>query len=133
MAFVFLTSGGEGCGSRYNFGYKDMGESMGPNEPVSASILAHLSPITDPNSYAHNWRQRCLEYSASKNTSRAIKDGTRIKFAEPVKSTSGKIVQEFVAATIVHRGRKTRLWRAMPSGEIWRFTSEQVQRAEIIA
>ena len=133
LAMVFLTSGGEGSGSRYNFGYKDMSESMGPCEPVAASILAHLSPLARPDSYAHNWRERCQVYSASKSAGRTIKDGTRIKFAEPFKSTSGATVQEFEAATILRKGRQTRVWRALPSGGLWRFTSEQVQRAQIAA
>lgn len=63
----------------YNFGYKDMDETMGPciaNCP--ASILDLLTP-TD-SKWANDWREKCR-----KNANRKpIKIGDTIKFTEPV-------------------------------------------------
>lgn len=42
----------------YNFGYKDMDESMGPYDcHCPASILEQLTPTT--NQYAVEWREKC--------------------------------------------------------------------------
>lgn len=50
---VFLTRYDDGC-----WGYKDVEESAGPVESrAPLSILALLSDLKDPDSYAHAWRQ----------------------------------------------------------------------------
>jgi hypothetical protein len=47
------------------FGYKDMDESMGPNEArCPKSILALLTPTDRP--YAIEWRDRCERYHAQR-------------------------------------------------------------------
>lgn len=62
-----------------NFYYKDMSESMGPNESkCPASILDLLDP-TD-NAFALKWRERCREYNAGKNNLGRLPIGTVIQF-----------------------------------------------------
>lgn len=65
--------------SYYNFGYKDMDETMGPyiyNCP--ASILNLLTPTE--NETANKWREMCKQ-RAEKGT---VKIGDTVKFNEPV-------------------------------------------------
>ena len=58
---VFLTRYDDGC-----WGYKGMEESAGPVESrAPVSLLALLSELKDPDSYAHAWRQRCRDWAAS--------------------------------------------------------------------
>lgn len=66
----------------YNFGYKDMGETMGPNEAkCPVGILKLLTPTDDE--YALAWRERCWKYHESKKSPNALKNlpyGTEIRF-----------------------------------------------------
>jgi len=70
----------------YNFGYKDMDESMGPNiSNCPASILDLLTPVEDhpiseeSKKWANEWRERCRKnLNAPK-----IKFGQKILFHHP--------------------------------------------------
>jgi hypothetical protein len=71
-ALIFVTNSGERGSRSYNFGYKDMDETMGPCEPVAASILRHLSALDLENGgevakWAQAWRDRCKAYSAARS------------------------------------------------------------------
>ena len=81
FAAVILTSrsGSEWC-------YKDMEESMGPNEARAPKKLIGLLSETDIE-YAINWRERCLQ--ATGLTSRKVSHGDTIKLDEPLKFTDG--------------------------------------------
>ena len=73
---VFLTRYDDGC-----WGYKDMEESAGPVESrAPLSLLALLSELKDPESYAHAWRQRCRDWAAIPDYA----EGDKIKLAGPV-------------------------------------------------
>ncbi len=59
-ALIFLTNSGERGSRSYNFGYKDMDETMCPCEPVAASILRHLSALDLENGgEVAKWAQAC--------------------------------------------------------------------------
>ena len=77
FAAVFLTTIRKDF---YNFGYKDMDETMGPGEAkCPANILALL---TEPdNEFALSWRERCRQYHADKKAPTAFANlplGTRV-------------------------------------------------------
>ena len=72
---VFLTRYDDGC-----WGYKDMEESAGPVESrAPLSLLALLSELKDPDSYAHAWRQRCQNWAAIPDYA----EGDKIKMKLP--------------------------------------------------
>lgn len=74
---VFITS--TRMKEYFNFGYKDMDESMGPGDcDCPKSIIALLSE-TD-NLYALHWRQKCLERCNGKPSLGKLPIGTEIEF-----------------------------------------------------
>ncbi len=96
---VFLTRYDDGC-----WGYKDMEESAGPVESrAPLSLLALLSELKDPESYAHAWRRRCRDWAAIPD----YEEGDRIKLAAPVTLTDGSTCQ-IVTVTHYRRGRQKR-------------------------
>ncbi len=97
----------------YNFGYKSMDESMGPNEAeCPARILDLLTPTE--SQWANEWREACRKRIAHKAEARAttttVKDGTVIKLAKPLHFRGDHEAQEFRLRVI---GR-TRRWVANP-------------------
>lgn len=59
-AAIFLTAGQDRSDPYFNFGYKDMDETMGPfNYDCPVSILDLLTPTDSEN--ANIWRQKCRE------------------------------------------------------------------------
>lgn len=80
FAGVFLTKRVKG---QFNFGYKDMDESMGPYErDCPKEILDLLTPTT--SEYAIEWRKECRERLSIKKTVKKVKDGDTIIFDEDV-------------------------------------------------
>ena len=79
----------------YNFSYKGMDETVGPNEcNCPKSILKLLSP-TDCK-FSLDWRQSVLEYHKSKSQERkAIKNGWFFKLDEALKFNDGMTYQYF--------------------------------------
>jgi hypothetical protein len=80
---VFLT---QTCGKAYyNFGYKDMNESMGPIEArCPVSILNLLTPTDNEDSL--QFRERCRKYHADKKSPTSLKNlpvGTKIIWTAP--------------------------------------------------
>jgi len=83
FAAVFLTkvNSRETC----NFGYKDMEESMGPNEAKCPLSILNLLTKTD-NEIALEWRARCRKYHADKNSPASFENlplGTKIVWTVP--------------------------------------------------
>jgi hypothetical protein len=111
---VFLTK--LSSGSDYNFGYKDLDETMGPIEcDCPKRIIAAASPLRDETQgYAGEWRRRCLENvekkSAAKAKRNALSDGAKIKLNRPVRFTDGYVGDTFTARTINRRGRNLRVF-----------------------
>ena len=84
--------------STYNFGYKDMDETVGPCEcDCPESILDLLTPTEFE--YAIEWRKKCRARIAMMKT---IHKGCVLTFAEPIKFNSGFTAAQF---TVVHAGR----------------------------
>jgi hypothetical protein len=101
-ALVVLTARRRG-----EFGYKDMSESMGPNETkCPLHILNLLSPAEQIGHYAADWRQRCRDYAQTKSAARKNRPnvGDTIMYAEPLKY-SGRQFQTFVVQP-TPRGRR---------------------------
>jgi hypothetical protein len=99
----------------YNFGYKDMSESMGPYGCECApSIIEAASPlkplpavVPDYSSLksAHEYRARSLTKAKAKAAKRALKVGAKLKLAQPL-SFGGVMLDEFVVERCRVRGRK---------------------------
>ena len=82
------------------FGYKDMDETMGPNEAsCPEAILKLLTPTQ--NEHALDWRKRCL--ANLQRRLRKLQDGDRIKLPAPMKFTDGHEGDEFI---VEKRGRR---------------------------
>lgn len=97
----------------YNFGYKSMDETVGPNAAdCPARILDLLTP-TD-SKYAVEWREACRKNLArkaeAKKSTAKVTDGTVIKLATPLNFQGGLTAQEFRLRV---NGR-TRRWLANP-------------------
>ncbi|WP_289084301.1 hypothetical protein [uncultured Sulfitobacter sp.] len=122
---VFLTRYDDGC-----WGYKDMEESAGPVESrAPLSLLALLSELKDPESYAHAWRQRCRDWAAIPD----YEEGDKIKLAAPVTLTDGSICQ-IVTATHYWRGQqKRRCYRIEETGGLVRLSKASLAGSELLS
>ena len=138
-ALLFLVSNRNDDG--YNFGYKDMAETSGPNATVAPSILKHLSeliPGTDSATWAASWRDRCKSDSVAKADARkkaaAVKPGVKVRFAEPIKFRDGSEHREFIAESCrIRRGRKMVETIAYSAGgSLFRLPGKVLANAEIV-
>ena len=122
---VFLTRYDEGC-----WGYKDMEESAGPVESrAPLSLLALLSELKDPGSYAHAWRKRCRDWAAIPD----YQEGDRIRLAVPITLTDGSTCQ-IVTATHYRRGRqKRRCYRIEETGGLVRLSKASLAGSELLS
>ena len=111
-------------------GYKDMEESAGPVESrAPLSLLALLSELKDPDSYAHAWRQRCQDWAAIPD----YEEGDKIKLAAPVTLTDGSTCQ-IVTATHYRRGRqKRRCYRIEETGGLVRLSKASLAGSELLS
>ena len=125
FAAVFLTRYDDGC-----WGYKDMEESAGPVESrAPLSLLALLSELKDPDSYAHAWRQRCQDWAAIPD----YEEGDKIKLATPVTLIDGSTCQ-IVTATHYRRGRqKRRCYRIEETGGLVRLSKASLAGSELLS
>ena len=81
---------------QYNFGYKDMCDSMGPCEAKCPDAILDLLTPTD-SQYGNEWRARCREYNAKK---KALKAGAKIMLKEPMRFTDGAMRQSFTVESL---------------------------------
>jgi len=72
----------------YNFGYKDMDETMGPNECDCPERILKLLTPTD-NEYAKKWRERCWENIRKRKTRPKLEKGMMIEFNYPLSFSDG--------------------------------------------
>lgn len=98
---------------QYNFGYKDLTETMGPAEAhAPAKVLDALTP-TD-NEYALEWRQQCRDnlakQAAARKRQRAVVVGVVIETAMPLHFENGLSASRFEC---VHRSGLTIRWQAI--------------------
>jgi hypothetical protein len=122
---VFLTRYDDGC-----WGYKDMEESAGPVESrAPLSLLALLSDLKDPDSYALAWRQRCRDWAAIPD----YDEGDRIKLAAPVTLSDGSTCQ---IVTVTHHrrgGQKRRCYRVAETGGLVRLSKAMLAGSELLS
>jgi hypothetical protein len=100
---------------QYNFGYKDMSETMGPYGcPAPMSIIAQCSELQDPIgpqpewsslTSARNYREGSAKAAANKALKRKLKPGNKVTLAEPGK-WGGIECQRFTVEVARLRGRK---------------------------
>ena len=119
---VFLTRYDDGC-----WGYKDMEETSDPVESrAPVSLLALLSELKDPDSYAHAWRQRCRDWAAIPD----YDEGDRIRLAVPVTLTDGSTCQIVTATHYRRGGQKRRCYRIEETGGLVRLSKASLAGSE---
>ena len=83
----------------YNFGYKDMDETMGPyyyNCP--ARILKQLTPTDNETALA--WRNACQERLDKRKARKKLKVGDMIRFDKALKFTDGSKLSDFIVVKL---------------------------------
>lgn len=106
-----------------NFGTKSITEDMGPfHYDCPESILRLLTPTTDR--YANEWRRRCREISASKETLRNAPFGARLKV----------VLDDDTMLTVVKEkpGYRFKSWWLLVENEHKYVPKTRVKTAEII-
>lgn len=96
FAAIFLTY--TDMKDHFNFGYKDMSESMGPYKYDCPKGILDLLPPTD-NEYALEWRKKCYERIEAKKNPNALKNlpiGTKIKVTMPFETKYHKAGDEVI-------------------------------------
>lgn len=89
----------------YIFGYKDMDQSMGPNEAECPSaILDLLTPTEGPCAVA--WRERCRGSVARRASKPKLRSGQTIVFAEPIAFSDGATFDRMVVVLDPRRPRQ---------------------------
>lgn len=131
-AFVILYKDGR------EFGWKDMSETMGPCEPVSSSILKHLSPLNldlESARWAQRWRDDCAAYSEGKakatKAKKALVEGATVKLAAPLNYGSFT-ADSFTVVTYSRRGKHRIGFRAA-NGWLCRVPSYAIAGAVVEA
>jgi hypothetical protein len=111
----------------YDFGYKDLEESMGPVEArcprrliAAASPLRHPDPAVEGN-YAARWRQKCLDQVAAKARRKAeLVHGATIRVSSVLDFTDGHKDDRFVVEIVKRRGRNHTYFKAS-NGSLYRI------------
>jgi hypothetical protein len=126
---------------QYNFGYKDMTETMGPyGLEAPLSIIAQCSALRDPIGpqpeysslrSATEYRARSARVAAIKALKRKLKPGTKVTLPEAL-SFGGIMQQAFTVDRARVRGNKTpsTVFRA-DNGMLCRITAKQLEGARI--
>lgn len=105
IALVCLTHHSPGY---YNFGYKDMDETMGPNVArCPERILNQLSPLdqiernttTNSYKYAQSWRQACRNRIERAKHLKKAKPGDVIEFGDIIRFVGGYQSNRFAIHT----------------------------------
>lgn len=108
----------------YIFGYKDMDETVGPNESdCPEAILDLLTPTEYP--YAQAWRARCHENLAARRalaSKPSPRPGQTIVFDQPLSFSNGCKLDRFEVVANP-RSHRTVLFRAADIGGLYRITN----------
>ena len=112
----------------YNFGYKDMDESVGPcisNCPKA--ILELLTPL-DPTTkrYAQDWRDSCW---ANINKRKHVKTGNTLTFTNPIKFTDG--TQHTIFTVIKHPYRSRKVMYQAQNGKYYKLPRRLIADAQV--
>lgn len=108
----------------YIFGYKDMDETVGPNESdCPEAILDLLTPTEYP--YAQAWRTRCRENAAARralSSKPSPRPGQTIVFDQALSFSDGRSLDRFEVVANP-RSHRTVLFRAADTGGLYRITN----------
>lgn len=108
----------------YIFGYKDMDETVGPNEAdCPKAILDLLTPTEYP--YAQAWRARCRDNLAARRalaSKPSPRPGQTIVFDQPLSFSNGCKLDRFEVVANP-RSHRTVLFRAADIGGLYRITN----------
>ena len=128
---------------QYNFGYKDMTETMGPYGcPAPMSIIAQCSELQDPIGPLPQWsslqsardyRANSAKAAAQKALKRGLKAGAKVTLPAPL-SFGGTMQQKFTVEVCRVRGRKGKstVFRA-ENGMLCGITARNLEGATIEA
>lgn len=105
----------------YDFGYKDMDETMGPVESECPERILKLLTPTD-REYAIQWRERCWDTIKLR---KLFRKGNRIRFEEPVSFTDGSTLSDF---EVIRPGR----FRSLENGGVYRISRAYTRKAELL-
>lgn len=110
--------------SHYNFGYKDMDESMGPCEcDCPERILKLLTPTE--HEWAKEWREKCWENIRARKARPRLKEGMMIEFDYPLSFSDGWEGKKF---TIIDPCKL--IFAAEPYGGRCRIRRSTIRRGE---
>ncbi len=119
-----------------DFGYKDMEESMGPNESrcplrliTRASSLRNADPAVEGH-YAARWRARCQNFRDQQTRKAKLENGTVLRFASPITFADGYQGDVFTVAITQRRGRNFTYFRASHGG-LYRINNLQAMDYQI--
>jgi len=113
---------------RFNFGYKDMSEDMGPFMYECPERILRLLTPTD-NEYALEWRRKCWEYIRSQKSKPKLKKGLLIEFSSPIRFINGAEEKVFRVLDLKRlifegpNGRRYKLNRTVLRNQDWRVMS----------
>lgn len=129
LVILYKREGGE-------FGYKDMDETMGPNETApSEAFLSVLSPVDETAEWAFAWRKRSRDEirraSAGRQLRAQITDGVKIRLDKPL-NYSGDMIDTFVATTLMRRGRKQLVFTSPGKAGLYRVPATALYTAAIV-
>lgn len=118
FAAIFLVKYDQGC-----FGYKDMDETMGPNEArAPLSLIQKLSPLVedknDTHQWAQKWRARCKAFAEIPT----YKVGDVIVLARPLAMQNGRTINTVRKDNYIHRGKTQTCYIDLEGGGKYRLT-----------
>jgi hypothetical protein len=124
FATIFLTS--TNMKDYYNFSYKDMDETCGPNESkCPLSILKLLTPINQE--WANSWRERCYKYHASKKSPINLNKfpiGTKIKMPYWDKEKAEFLT--LIKTNGRQYGKKNPIWISYDLDRPYKYSTSQI-------
>lgn len=81
----------DGSDGDYNYGWKEIDESMGPGDyECPPRIFALLTPHDgSENEWAREWRAKCREHIESRRARPRLTEGAKVRFIAPLRFTDG--------------------------------------------
>ena len=131
FAVIVLVRYDQGC-----FGYKDMDETMGPNEArAPMSLIRKLSPLIEPENdddtrqWAHKWRKRCKAFAEIPS----YQIGDVIELASPLPLQNGSELKTVKKASMFYRGKNCTYYIDQDNGGHYRLTKAQLAGSTLTA
>ncbi len=103
----------------YIFGYKDMGEEMGPCEATCPAAILDLLTSTE-SAHALDWRARCRAGLANRAAKPRLR-GATIVFANPIAFADGRIFER-LTVVLDPRAPRTVRFRSPDSPALYRVS-----------